>query len=215
MVKVNRTPTPPASLEKMKKNSSWEYDLIQLLAKDFNDKCYICELKGLQDPNVEHLLPKHTRKDLEFDWTNLFFACPLCNKVKEQKKYDIGILDCTKEDPEERILFDFNGQDIEVSAIHDDDEKAKLTAELVTEVFNLKNTAMRIYESQKRMNELKKEMSLLLSSLEEYKKSKSDAFLKKKLASLLARESAFAAFKRCYVRKRLDRFPELEPLVND
>ena len=30
-------------------------DVIERLEKDFNNKCYICEMKELQDPNVEHL----------------------------------------------------------------------------------------------------------------------------------------------------------------
>lgn len=60
MIKIERSPNPPASLarEAQKSNGSGCYngpDVMQALNKDFFGKCYICELKPLQDPVVEHL----------------------------------------------------------------------------------------------------------------------------------------------------------------
>ncbi len=64
MVKVKRTFPAPASLEIE----------IRQLRDDFHNKCYICEMKNLQDPEVEHLLPHKNGKywDRKFDWNNLF-----------------------------------------------------------------------------------------------------------------------------------------------
>ena len=65
------------------------------------------ELKGLQDPQIEHLLPHKNGKwpDRKFDWENLFWACGHCNRVKNQKKYEEGILNCCQRDPEEAMPF--------------------------------------------------------------------------------------------------------------
>lgn len=87
MVKVERSFPAPKSLamEAKKKDGSYSgMDVIERLKEDFNNKCYICELKDLQDPQIEHLLPHKNRKYLErkFDWNNLFWVCGHCNNVK-------------------------------------------------------------------------------------------------------------------------------------
>lgn len=76
MVKIDRNPVPPPSLaiEKQKANGSYnKSDVVRQLKEDSHDKCYICELKGLSDPEVEHLHPHHGRQIAErvFDWNNL------------------------------------------------------------------------------------------------------------------------------------------------
>lgn len=65
MIKIERNPIPPSSLavESQKPNGVYNMpDVIQRLKEDSNDKCYICELGGLSDPEVEHLRPHHGRK---------------------------------------------------------------------------------------------------------------------------------------------------------
>lgn len=39
------------------------------------NKCYLCEIKPVQDPEIEHLNPHFNGKlvDRKFDWNNLFF----------------------------------------------------------------------------------------------------------------------------------------------
>ena len=59
MVKVERSFPAPESLAEEAKKVGGRYDkqdVIDRLKKDFHNKCYICGLKELQDPNVEHLL---------------------------------------------------------------------------------------------------------------------------------------------------------------
>ena len=80
MVKVERTLPAPASLltESRKENGIYALtDVVQQLRQDFHDKCYVCEMKNLQDPQIEHLLPHKNGKykDREFDWKNLFWSC--------------------------------------------------------------------------------------------------------------------------------------------
>lgn len=126
MVKIERSYPAPESLavEALKKNGSYrEKDVIDRLKEDFHDKCYICELKGLQDPEVEHLLPhKNGRyQERKFDWNNLFWCCGHCNKVKNNEKYDAGIIDCCRQDPEKMLSFSLQEDDIFVEAVNGDD----------------------------------------------------------------------------------------------
>lgn len=206
MVKVERTFPAPASLEIESKKASGKYDkadVIKQLRENFNDKCYICEIKDLQDPEVEHLLPHENGKypDRKFDWNNLFWSCGHCNKVKNQEKYAVGIVDCCVDDPEELMFFRLKDGNVDIVAKDKANEKAVLTSTLVYEVFNLKNTAMRIYKSDMRLKELNKEMNVLYDNLEALKKNPDSKVVMRKLKALLRRESKFAAFKRNYIRE--------------
>lgn len=218
MVKVERTFPAPKSLaeEAGKIRGSYEkQDVVEQLREDFHNKCYICEIKNLQDPQVEHLLPHKNGKypERKFDWNNLFWACGHCNSVKNKKKYEEGILDCCKRDPEHYMDFQLIDNEVMVCAKDSGDGEADRAGELVMEVFSLKNTGMRVYKSDMRMKELNKEMNLLYDNLEKLKKNPSKATLRK-LQALLRRESAFAAFKRCYVRKNLQQYPELLAMID-
>ena len=215
MLKVQRSYPAPESLEieAQKPNGSYSCDdVVERLKDDFHNKCYICEIDQLQDPQIEHLLPHMNGKYVQrkFDWNNLFWACGHCNNVKNQKKYQDGIIDCCKEDPEERLSFELENEEVKVEAIDKEDKKAILTAELIMEVFNLKNTGMRVYKSEHRYKELNLEMNILYDALEELKKSPKSAFLSRKVQALLRRESRFAAFKRNYIRDNKGYYPESE-----
>ncbi|HIY83061.1 MAG TPA: hypothetical protein H9823_04310 [Candidatus Rubneribacter avistercoris] len=217
MVKVERSQPAPASLAEEARKADGACngkDVIERLASDFNDKCYICELKGLQDPNVEHLLPHEQgkRHDLKFDWDNLFWSCSHCNQVKNKSRYAAGIIDCCKRDPETAIHFGMKGSELDIRPIQLDDE-AKRTAELVFEVFNTRKTGMRTQASSHRMRELQKEMNVLFTELQTYGENERSAWTKMRLSALLRRESAFAAFKRCYVRQHLNEYPALAEYV--
>lgn len=219
MIKIERSFPAPSSLaaEAAKNNGSYEKpDVVERLKEDFHNKCYICELKNLQDPQVEHLLPHKNGKyhDRKFDWNNLFWACGHCNGVKNQRKYDSGILDCCKIDPEQKIIFRLKQNDIELlSTMVVPDEETKRTMELVREVFNLRNTGLRVYKSDMRFKELQKEMNCLFDNLEKLKADPKSPLVLRKLRALLKREAAFAAFKRCYVREHLSDYPQLATYI--
>ena len=93
--------------------------------------------------------------------------------------------------------------------ISEDDAATDRTIKLIGEVFNLRNTGMRVYKSHIRLKQLQKEMNLLFHNLEELKVSPDSAIILRKLKALLKRESAFAAFKRCYIREHLEEYPQL------
>ena len=218
MVKVERSLPAPASLETeaAKENGSYkEADVVERLKKDFHDKCYICELKGLSDPQVEHLLPHKNGKYRErmFDWNNLFWACPHCNNVKNQKKYDEGIIDCCKYDPEELLLFSLKEDNIHIEAADLENKEAERTADLIYEVFNLKNTGIRVAACDYRMKLLMETMDIFYREFEKYKRNINSNRNKRSMKSQLRRESAFAAFKRGYIRSRIAEFPELAEYI--
>lgn len=200
MVKITRTFPAPKSLAKEAQKSTGSYsepDVIRQLKLDFYDKCYICELKNLQDPQVEHLLPHkngaYTKR--KFDWENLFWSCGHCNGVKNREEYEKNILDCCKIDPEEKLSFRLINGNVEIEVKEPFNIQAVKTAQLVFEVFNIKNTGMRTYKSDMRLKELEKEMNVLLDNLEKYKTNPNSKVTVRKIKALLKRESAFAGFK--------------------
>lgn len=218
MVKIKRSYPAPESLAEEARKVSGKYnrqDVIERLRKDFHDKCYICEMKELQDPEVEHLFPHENGKypERKFDWENLFWACGHCNGIKNNRKYDGEIIDCCKQDPERKLYFRLKDSDVEIDTMDMRNEIQKRTALLVTEAFSLKNTGMRTYASDMRLKLLQKEMDVLYKQLEKIHKHPDSQTTKKMLASLLSRESAFAAFKRCYVREHAEQYPELQKYV--
>lgn len=220
MVRIERTPTPPQSLAEESKKAYGSYkklDVIEQLKHDFHGKCYLCELSDLTDVEVEHLHPHHNRTITArvFDWDNLFYSCPHCNSVKNNRKYDDKILDCCKEDPELVLRHIYSLDAVKVQPIADDaDEKVKMTAELIQNCFNQRNTGIRTVQAQERVDRLARTMNNLYLTLERYQKDKSSKKYAGALKAMLKREYKFAAFTRQYVRDHLNDYPELAELVS-
>ena len=198
--------------EAQKKDGEYnKSDVTERLKRDFHNKCYICGIDKLQDAVVEHRLPHKNGKypERKFDWNNLFWSCMHCNSVKNRDMYDVGIIDCCRRDPEEYLTFDFTEDNISVSATDENDIEAQLTATLMYEVFNIRNTGIRIARSQERLERLQEQMNILITALGKYKKNPGNKSVLRTLKVYLRKESAFSEFKRAYVRKRLDEFPYL------
>lgn len=217
MVKVERSFPAPESLAEEAGKADGRYDgkdVIERLRKDFHNKCYICEMKNLQDPNVEHLLPHKNGKypERKFDWENLFWSCGHCNSIKNNSKYDGKIIDCCKQEPEQYLRFYISNDEVSVEADLDNEIQEK-TALLIMEVFSMKNTGMRTYTSEERLRLLQQEMNVLYHQLEKMRKNPASKVTLRIIRSLLGRESAFAAFKRCYVREHAADYPVLQQYV--
>lgn len=217
MVKIERSLTPPLSLsvESQKSNGSYsERDVVRQLKEDSHDKCYICELKYLSDPEVEHLKPHYNRKrkELVFDWNNLFYSCRHCNLVKTASKYDDKILDCCAVDPEEVMDHVFLDGHVEIHS-KSQDEMVQMTADLIQTCFELRNTGIREAACQYRIKELAETMSILYKILKKHKDNPEAQRYQRSLNEMLNRSSQFAAFKRGYVRKHLGDYPDLENMV--
>lgn len=157
------------------------------------------------------MLPHENGKyrERKYDWNNLFWSCGHCNKIKNQNKYAKGIIDCCVVDPEEKMFFRLKDGNVEVISKSIEDEKTILTSNLIYEVFNLKNTGMRIYKSDMRLKELNKEMNIFYDNLEALKKNPNSKVIMRKLKALLRRESKFAAFKRNFIRENKKDYEQL------
>ena len=215
MVKIERTPTPPASLAIECKKVHGSYaseDVISQLKKDFHSKCYLCELKDLTDIEVEHLLPHYNRKIKErvFDWNNLFYACPHRNSIKNDRIYDEKIIDCCKVDPESLLDHIYQEGKVNVRPHDPDtqDEKVLMTADLLENCFEKSNTGIRIFQCQERVNRLAETMNALYKTLEALKKPTSKQYLRA-LKGMLSREYKFSGFTRYYVRSHIEEYPQL------
>lgn len=173
-------------------------------------------MKELQDPNVEHLLPYKNGKypERKFDWENLFWSCGHCNGIKNSGKYDAGIIDCCRQDPEQYLTFQLRDDRVVIS-VKQKDELYKRTATLITETFTLQNTGMRTYSSNERLRLLQKEMDVLYKQLEKLHNRPDSKITMRTICNLLKCESAFAAFKRCYVREHADQYPQLQKYLLD
>ena len=205
MVKIDRTPDTPASLltEAKKGNGSYrEKDVLSQLMKDFHEKCYICEIKPVQDPQVEHRLPHHNRKYPErvFDWNNLFYSCSHCNSVKNSARYEEGIIDCCTRDPEELLKQQLIENHVKVDVIDTEDNEAVLTAELIEETFNSTSTGIRTIAGQERLKALQETMNALITQMEKLRNNPYDKGSKRMVNALLNRSSRFAGFTRSYAR---------------
>ena len=219
MVKIERSYPAPASLEVEKKKDSGTYrteEVIQRLRKDFHDKCYICEMNHLQNPEIEHRLPHHSGKDRDrkFDWNNLFWACGDCNKAKNKKKYEEGIIDCCVVDPERLLILRFEDNSVFADKRTDgDDVLINNTVTLLNEVFNKNNQGMRNIRSQERYRELQIEMNTFYRLLSKYIDPDSTKAVYMDLQEALDRKSAFAQLKRDYIRSHMDHYPGLTGLL--
>lgn len=214
MVKIERTPTPPASLAIEKAKVSGKYnldDVVTQLHKDFHGKCYLCGQDELQSIEVEHLIPHHGDVELKFDWTNLFYSCAHCNSVKNQTQYESNILDCCTTDPETMIHHELvNGHVVVTPLIGTPD--AQNTANLVQDCFELRNRPIRSIESQNKVTALMGTMNLLCKYLEKLENGTSKRALPV-LRGMLSRQYKFAGFTRTYVRDNLDKYPDLAQYV--
>lgn len=107
MIKLTRPDCPyPKALE----NGNYKHPLNKEALKNASsDKCMYCESKisHIDFAHVEHYKPKAADKypDLEFEWTNLGYACPKCNNNKSDKFHaDFPYIDPYSEEPSEYFL---------------------------------------------------------------------------------------------------------------
>lgn len=94
-----------------------------------------------------------------------------------------------------------------------DGECAAMTAELIQASFENRNTGIREAACQYRIDRLAESMNVLYKTLEKHKKNPESQRYIRSLRSSLSRKSAFAAFKRNYVRKHIMDYPDLEDFL--
>lgn len=141
MFNVIRTEQAPISLAAKRKYNS--QDVLIELNNIFHKKCYLCETKEPLDINIEHFIPHLDNEELKFNWNNLYLSCSRCNNIK-LTKYD-NLIDCC--DPDVNVLKAIKhhppttpfAKNLKIEA-QIDDEKTRLTAELINKIFNSEHT---------------------------------------------------------------------------
>ena len=211
MVRLHKSPLPPNTTI-LSEQDYRKGVVIDTLARDCHNKCYICEDKATTI-NVEHIVPHRSEPALKFDWNNLFIACGHCNKTK-QTKYD-GIIDPTQCDPEEHIALTVEIKDdmieqVNVTSLSGDDTTRE-TAELLGLVYNGGSTDIgRIESSNLRNSHLMPDIRLFYQYIHNFREEP-DLGYDEKISKEIERSSAFAAFKRKIVRDD----PELSKVFAD
>lgn len=169
MFNVTRNEPAPASLAAQQKYDS--EDVLKALNKVFHKKCYICETVEPQDINVEHFVPHQGNRFLKFDWNNLYFSCGRCNNIKLAKYNDL--LDCCNSAVDVVRAIKHvppstpYAQQLQIQA-RADDNKTKLTAELLDKVFNSEHTANKEVSASFLRRKVFDQYNLLLTQLNKY-----------------------------------------------
>ncbi|WP_323142693.1 HNH endonuclease [Massilia phyllosphaerae] len=125
-------------------------DIKKVLVKETNGKCAYCESKLLHVTygDVEHIVPKSTKVDVTFEWSNLTLACDVCNTNKSDKfSHGVGFVDPYVDDPVDHFNF-VGGLVLAKPGDHD----ARLTEETLklnrTELVERRNQRIRYLREQ-------------------------------------------------------------------
>jgi len=129
---------------------------------------------------------------------------------KRDKEYDEGIIDCCKIDPETVLDFHFDMEAVHITTKRDNDEEALRTAKLLNSIYNKSNTGLRVLKCEIRVIQLYGQMNELYKLLTAHRDNPNDKLVMRKLSIVLNRKSAFAAFKRQFIRDNIADYPELE-----
>jgi uncharacterized protein (TIGR02646 family) len=194
------------TIEKQKANGDYKCGcVLERLKTDFKNKCYICEVKAVHNIEVEHFKSHRGNKELEFDWSNLFFSCRHCNNIKGTK-FD-NILNCTdlNDAVENKLNYDFKPfprEKVNIT-VNSNDDKTLKTQTLLLAVFN-GTTTLKEMESDNIRDSLLKEIKDFQEWLIDYFNDTNDddekARCLTKIKQHLNRASAFTSFKRQIIK---------------
>lgn len=222
MIHIPKSQEAPACLEMEKIKNNGDYncgDVLERLAEDFKNKCYICEYQKPTSINVEHFIPHKGDKDLKFDWNNLFFACAHCNNTKLDKYHPM--LDCTREEDQVETCIQYRFQFMEKGAVRletqSQEARVTNTVALLEKVY-MGHTAIKKIEAayirEKMVEDLSKFRVYLNTFFEDDEAEadeKESAF--RKIKRHLKKDAAFRAFKSWMVRDNSLYFNELGSFI--
>lgn len=224
MVNFIKSEEIPACLaiEKSKPNSE-NYrcgNVVEKVAIDFKDKCYLCEDKNITSINVERFEPHKGDRHRMFDWQNLFFACFYCNNLKMGDEKPL--LDCTDANVNILASIDLRVDMMRLPEIHFivtpifEDEKTRNTAELLYKIYNGKEKPTPLkkrgaFNLRKKVIENLNDFDDLI---QEYRQGiVSREFVKNKIKKELQISSAFTAFKVCLIRSNNELYQEFSQYI--
>lgn len=202
-------------------------EIIELLKKDFKEKCYLCEDKT--DPRyleIEHFLPKRPKNSPKEDeirknsWGNLMLACSQCNKQKSNIEPILNPTFIDEKIDEKiffRIILDDKNQYKSKIAIGINDNKnnniaTNNTAELLVKIHNGKNL-----KSSGLREKIYNEVVKFEGYIKRYQCAETERRKRELLQDIkeeLSNSSHFTAFKR-WIVKDSPKYREFEQYIQD
>jgi len=203
MVYFDKTASAPISLKNQVAYNG--QDVLDLLYSDFKNKCYICESKGIESINIEHFAPhKDSNNIRKYNWSNLFWACSHCNKIKSAKEPLLNSTckyDCVDINIKYSVNNDLLKNKIMIESIVNDIVTIK-TVELLNDVYN-GTTNQNKFQAREKRNKLYDELCDFTALTSKYQLTE-DERKKEQLFKIikyeLSNESAFTAFKRWIIK---------------
>lgn len=218
MVYFEKTSSAPISLENHISYNG--QDVLDLLYSDFKNKCYICESKGIESINIEHFAPHKDINDIrKYNWSNLFWACSHCNKIKSAKEPFLNTTykeDCVDSNIKYSINDDLLSNKIVIENIANDIVTIK-TVELLNDVYN-GTTNQNKFQAREKRNKLYDELCDFTTLTSKYQRTEDERRKEQLLQAIkyeLSNESAFTAFKRWIVRDNDYLKNEFEQYIED
>lgn len=209
MINIENKPVP-SDLEKLVKDTKnyRHQSVVDRIKSNFNNKCYLCEIKESTSINIEHFIPHRGSEELKYKWSNLYFACSHCNGIKGHR-YD-NILDPLNDDVESFINCRMDAVPMAKVIIerNSSDEKVVNTVNLLDEIYNKcsETAGVRTAESINLRKKLLKELRSFQDSLfvyyDEDELDEDREKARKQIIKHLRSRSEFTAFKRCLVKEK-------------
>jgi uncharacterized protein (TIGR02646 family) len=173
MIRVFKAPEVPKSLQKSNCTKYDKQDVQKALVNDQHGKCYLCEQKPGKDFQVDHLKPKADGffPNLEFDWNNLFLACPYCNGRKYK---NFEILNPTINNIEEIIeqRLDFSSNEV-IFQSSDNNFQTTQTIELLNKLFNGESLPRKV-KCEQLFNDIESKITFFFELLDAYKTNRTN-----------------------------------------
>ena len=175
------------------------------LKRDFHKKCYLCE-EVTRHFEVDHFYPQKYYTHLVNDYSNLFYCCQKCNKIRPKKintHSDDEILDCCRVDVEAYIKLKFNSRAciIEIEQIKRDpilDIGIQNTIRLLDRIYNGKKSKSNSCEDLR--DEIKETIVSFRKKLDKYGTSKLKRVLEEEIREDLDIASSYSTFKRWIIK---------------
>lgn len=152
------------------------------LKDDFKERCAYCNMhdKWIMPLSfqIDHFIPrakfeKIGRKDLDNDYNNLMYSCPICNRLKSD------VFDGEISNDEIKNPYFYNPVDVDYNTIFTRDEKGRIQSEDVLGQDMIKR--LQLYRPTKQMAWFLDELKQVYDQIETRMKSEMDAGKRAKL----------------------------------
>ena len=198
MVKVDRKENPTFS----KYSDRAVKDSLKI---DFKRKCYLCE-EVTRHFEVDHFYPQIFYPDLINNYSNLFYCCQKCNKIKPKKintNPNNEILNCCDINIEKYIKLKLNLREciIEIEQVETTlelDKKIKNTIKLLHRIYNGKNSQSNSCEDLR--DDIIENIDSFRKKINRYSTIKLKRAIIEEIKEDLNIGSAYSSFKRWIIR---------------